>query len=147
MSNAATQSAVVTVQIGSHSYAVERTTRPVVPYLLRGPRGGAIEAVATKGGRFALMQNGRTLRAYGVEVDGVFTVVDPARPAPRPEMGHLVPKPERAAVRAAFDAAAAEATDPDVRAKRELLREWFCNPAFARELSDLCFAITSDAAL
>lgn len=37
-------------------------------------------------------------------------------------------------VREAFDGAVARAVDPEVRAKLELAREYFCDPAFRAKL-------------
>ncbi len=41
-----------------------------------------------------------------------------------------------------FDAAIARATDADKRARLELAREFFTNPAFAKALSDYTYEVT-----
>lgn len=49
-------------------------------------------------------------------------------------------------IRAMFDAAIAATTEPDQRAKRELLREYLTNPTFRRAFEDESYRLTGGAA-
>lgn len=48
-------------------------------------------------------------------------------------------------MREIFDKAIAETEDPDKRALRELLREYFCNLEFREKFHDFVFKETKDA--
>ena len=45
--------------------------------------------------------------------------------------------------RTIFDEAIAATTDPEVKATRELLREYFCNPAFRAEMHEMIYQINN----